>query len=409
MGDKIKKTIKEIELRSLAVAVFCIAIVFIIASQIQLPGSSAWNPNPTSIDLTTPYTLQPATDIIFSDPIQLTGNPDDPWEEYGLKFSELYEYPTDMQGDYVLFFTAALEEYHERLFLFNLKSNLAEEIYLPGLGVLENGHVARIWGDNVVISFNGNILLYNIPAKRMSSITDDVVTEVFDWPNSKADIYKNLVVWSRREPREPEEPTPPRQIWFYDINNGQKGILYPDERNQFQPKIFGTNVVWYEFTPQGYPLFWYDMKNQVRTQLCSDSCRVAGYDIYKNEIVWGDVAGEETSFYKYDISQGHSVLLDEDPHRDNTAWNLGIWEHLFINQEYTNYPSGQDSLELINTTNNQKYILDNGYQFADIEIDGPESAFIYPGPPYHFNIVFSQMKPGTNHRSNLYLIKGQII
>jgi len=440
MGDKRKqkRTTKKTSwenMRSWVGAVLCIAIIVVIATYVAklVPGSSAWDPNPTGIDTITPTpwgSINPVN-IIFGKPIQLTGNPDDPWEDQ-YHFSETGEFFQDISGNYILFSadtTHLVQPIRSTLFLYKIKEKILEKISLPGDGIVpfsaEQG--ASMWGDNVVICFNYNIYLYKINSKELVAITNDVVTEGSFKPNKHPDIYKNLVVWSRKP-----TPTSRYQIVLYDINdinNNQSRLVDPDGggngpvgNDQLMPLIFGTNVVWLEPTKignQNYDLLiWYDMKNTIRRILEMDRYSVADHDVYEDQIVWrstDSVDGRVTYIKEFQMStMSRRTIIKAEGMSPGIIGTPRIWKGLLIYNHYNFNPMLGQVLAMIDTKNQDKsYNLSafgKGSSYIELGIDGSESAFIYPGPPYEFKVAFDgdhiNPRTGSLDESNIYLIEG---
>lgn len=421
MGDK------QTDIRNIFIAILGIAVLVVIANYAynNIPGSSAWNPNPIDVsEDVLPWYKGPSetvtapisySEISFSDPIQLTGNPNDSWEEeYGFKFSEWHEWTRDIYEDSVLFScNFGSSPTFSRLFLYNIKENDVKEIFLPGDGYIYD---ANIWGDNVAVIFNGNVYVYSISNDFLTAVTEDVITEGNSLPNRNLDIYGNSIVWERYEPGNSRMS----RIYIYDINDDQSKVLYFSSSSQKKPYIFRNNVIWSTFCSSApCSLVWYDMKNRKRTVLTVPKIYIGigEYGLYENIIFWLEKSyyndyTNQKELYKFDMNTGNKYVVKSSREDGLGSYSFNFWKHFFVWNKHDFSDGGYyRSMTLFDSLKNKEYnIVEDfpsspGWGFQDSEIFGSEFAFIYPqDPPYPFRIIFN--KQTANH--DMYLIEAQI-
>ena len=444
MGNKLKNTIKEIELRSLAVAVLGIALVVFVANLAYktIPGSSAWSPVPTSIDTISPTpwgNIQPATDMIFSDLMQLTG-PD-------FEFDNNTEVTTDIYGDNIVFYSPNFDDSNRRILIYNIKTQEIKELETPwGLPFRNRGN-PRIYENKIVLEDGGNIFLYDISTipHEMIPVTNDIVTdECGRGPNIQPDIYGDWVVWAHGVC---SAEFIVYNIFAKNIVTGEVRHLNEFNYTQMLPRIFKNKVVWEDTRHAYFPvdgperyekchsssgrqcrdIYMHDLGTGITKRLTPEySSQILPY-IYEDTIAWYDDRNYEWTWanqenvnkkdiYIYDIGvdnitdlitlprEGYSYMATQEEN------GPGIWEDFIvysISFDIDNplYPLLSE-IYLYDTKTDKEYkpVKENIEWYQTSRVD-PVIAGFYP----YFNIAWAQFGNGRSGGLNIFMLEGRVL
>lgn len=292
MGNKLKDTIKEIELRSLAVAVLGIAILVLLATYTTnnfTPGTSAWNPVPiTGKQIITP---QPWGDI----------NPYI-WEPSGneeVLVSDISRSPS-IYGDTVVYELHISNEFNwldSDIYAIDVQTRKITPICIAS-DKQEDPHIYGkyvVWTDHRDKDDNNVIDIYYADISDLDNIIETNITnnDSGNYSNN-ASVQGDNIVWLNDT-----DVALKNELKLYNISTGSTRIIEPFNLSQnnykTNPMIFDDIVVWTETDPVGYPesqcVYVYNLETNIKSVLdpYMPNYKYAT-DIYNNFLTWSDVS-----------------------------------------------------------------------------------------------------------------------
>lgn len=396
MGDKRKqkRTTKKTNwenIRSWVGAVLCIAVIVAVASYIAkyVPSSSAWSPIPTSVTPVTPTPVQLAN-LTFSEPIQLTGNLTDPWEdEYHFGDSDSAEFVSDMDGDNVVF-TRGLE-----LFVYNVATNKLTRI---NASQSERILKARIWQDIVVYEQGANIYMSQVvDGNSPIAVTNDNVTER-GHPNKTPDVHNGIIVWAHQD--DVYRPYYIKMVEINDLSHPRR-LTISDGKSEENPRIYNNIVVWQDGGGGEMQIHMCDLKNNDTPWYLCKAASLSGGDpttppksyttypyIYKNKVVWlekDESYANPAEIYMYELGVSNQKVKIVPWNWD--ASNYASYSAPLIYKDFVAYhrPTITYTYEnvILNVANMKEYVYSVPKPFSKISLGGLENQ---PG----FKIVYSE-------------------
>ena len=379
MGDKIKKTIKEIELRSLAVAVFCIAILVVVAINVNniTPGTSAWNPNPTDVTSISPQPWDNITPVFGKETI-ITDFPLSPfWGTCYLRPNihdgkvvfdgnlhgadgDIYIYNifeqdlltitkddisqmvSDVYNNIVVYNQNSGSYYNDDVFAYDLNTGDRRQITFSDFD--ESQTIGSIYGDKIVwrkINSSGEgIYMYNL------NDPIGVITQITHSPGSKSppQIDENIIVWAMSQDIYNDDNY---DIYMYDINNPEQGVIQitNNSDNQTLPRIHNHKVVWQDDRNGNWDIYIYDINNPTQgiIQITTDDTNQVGPDIYNSKVIWTDWRNDNgqggpypnLDIYMYDLTKEIEIPICTNNYYQR---NPKISDNIIVWEDWRDYP-----------------------------------------------------------------------
>lgn len=281
------------ELRTLGMGVLVVAIILILASQIELPGSSAWSPVPTGIDTisSTPWDdIQP----ILGSEFRIT--------------SDGGELP-DIYGDNVVF----VRDY--KVFVKNIEGGQEFEVsknpaYQSSPAIYQD---KIVWSDtrNRTPIHSQDIYMYDMTTRIETRISGDLPG--YDI-NTKPDIYGNKIIWSSHQ-------NDVVKIYMYNIDTETTSIISSPEAVPGYISIYGDRIVWVDgrLAYPNHDIYMYDISTGIESLVCQKMKNQSVPNIYEDVVVWM----ESEYFVSYNI-HSYNIARQEETQLTDMDFSVGV-------------------------------------------------------------------------------------
>jgi len=174
---------------------------------------------------------------------------------------------------------------------------------------------ASIYGDKIVFTTWGALLMYDLSTKKLTQIPTNVNA-------AYSDIYGNKIVYCSNFPDENDNTN----VYMYDLS-ASKETQITTHASGCSPAIYGNRIVWEDDRNGNYDIYMYDISTKKETQITTNPSASRSPAIYSNRIVWEDDRNGNRDIYMYDLSTGQechttnkSDQYDPEIYSDRIVW-----------------------------------------------------------------------------------------
>ncbi len=325
----------------------------------------------------------------------MTGLSAQAWQVQQLTDNNAYDVGPLVAGEYISWARSPGTSQHDILLYDGTEIKyLSDSPNLDYYHFMSNTHVA--WQHWYPEQDEYEVWVYDIAAGTTTVINEEGMHD--EWIGDMDDRY---IVWSG------DDDERDRDIYLYDTADGSIDNLSDSEGYAYQPRIYGSNVVWHEKADGTSAIWRYNLETQ-QLQRLSDTAigRAYGPELSGTHVVWEQHDGNDFEVFAYDlINGGDPIQLTDNDIDDmnlrisggNVIWSSGDkfdprnWDLNFYNGTETKLlghdvnthnidgmnivwdtrEHGDSEIMYYNILTDRTYTLtDNGYNDFGPQIDG---------------------------------------